>query len=187
MTRALLVVVLGFVAVSATAAETLQYSYDAKGRLVVVEQSGVTPEPRTTSYDYDASDNRQRVTVCGVNSSDLDGRRSVGETAALYQWDRLESPDGRFRLILQNDGHLVLYQLPGTPLWANGVIRSDVCRIVLENTGNLVVYSRANIMLWQSNTANQGASRLVLQNDGNLVIYRRSDGAAVWSTGTYGH
>ncbi|MGW2698276.1 hypothetical protein ACWC3Y_42265, partial [Streptomyces sp. NPDC001296] len=30
-------------------------------------------------------------------------------------------------------------------------------------------------------------TRLVMQTDGNLVMYRRRDGAAIWSSRTYGH
>lgn len=48
---------------AATPAETINYRYDARGRLVGVERSGPFIENAVTSFAYDAADNRtQRVT-----------------------------------------------------------------------------------------------------------------------------
>lgn len=50
---------------AAMAAETIAYSYDAKGRLVKVERSGTVNNNVTTNYSHDKADNRTNVTVTG--------------------------------------------------------------------------------------------------------------------------
>ncbi len=50
---------------AAIAAETVAYSYDAKGRLVKVERSGTVNNNVTTNYSQDKADNRTNVTVTG--------------------------------------------------------------------------------------------------------------------------
>jgi hypothetical protein len=47
----------------ATAAETVSYQYDAKGRLIAVVRTGSVNNGVTTTYDHDKADNRQRVVV----------------------------------------------------------------------------------------------------------------------------
>jgi len=49
--------------------ETIQYSYDAKGRLVKVERSGGVNNGVISEYSYDAADNRQNVKVSGSGNS----------------------------------------------------------------------------------------------------------------------
>ena len=57
------------VAAVAYAAETINYSYDAKGRLVKVERSGNVNNGVNTSYSYDKADNRTNVTVNGSSNT----------------------------------------------------------------------------------------------------------------------
>jgi hypothetical protein len=49
----------------AFAGETINYSYDAKGRLVKVERSGTVNNGVTSNYSHDKADNRTNVTVTG--------------------------------------------------------------------------------------------------------------------------
>lgn len=67
MRRALLAVLTGIALVptAATAAETVTYIYDAKGRLVRVERSGSVNNGVTAAYQYDRADNRKRLTLTG--------------------------------------------------------------------------------------------------------------------------
>ncbi len=59
--------VLGMVIVmmplGAHAAETTTYRYDAKGRLLEVKQTGGPANNATSTYTYDAADNRTNVKV----------------------------------------------------------------------------------------------------------------------------
>ena len=52
-------------AAAATAAETITYTYDAKGRLVKVERSGSVNNNVKAEYSHDKADNRTNVTVTG--------------------------------------------------------------------------------------------------------------------------
>jgi hypothetical protein len=47
------------------AAETITYTYDAKGRLVKVERSGAVNNGVKAEYKQDKADNRTNVTVTG--------------------------------------------------------------------------------------------------------------------------
>lgn len=47
------------------AAETIAYTYDAKGRLVKVARSGSVNNEVTTEYAHDKADNRKKVKTSG--------------------------------------------------------------------------------------------------------------------------
>jgi uncharacterized protein RhaS with RHS repeats len=49
----------------AMATETVNYSYDAKGRLVQVARSGTINNGVVTNYTYDHADNRTNKTTTG--------------------------------------------------------------------------------------------------------------------------
>lgn len=52
----------------ASATETINYSYDAKGRLVKVEHSGNVNNGVNVTYTHDKADNRTNVTVNGSSN-----------------------------------------------------------------------------------------------------------------------
>lgn len=54
--------------VTAHASETINYSYDAKGRLVAVTHAGGPANNAQTTYAYDAADNRKNVTTIGMTA-----------------------------------------------------------------------------------------------------------------------
>ena len=54
-----------FTSQAASSAETITYSYDAKGRVTKVVRSG-PPGTTTTAYDHDKADNRRRVLTAGA-------------------------------------------------------------------------------------------------------------------------
>jgi len=95
------------------------------------------------------------------------------------------SCDGRFTLILQGDGNLVLYE-GSTPLWASNTAGKASAKAILQGDGNFVIYDGSGSPLWASNTAGNSGAHLTVQNDGNTVIFS-SGGATLWSTGTGGH
>jgi hypothetical protein len=116
----------------------------------------------------------------------------AGTPAALAQGDaflagevltadqsRLSS-DGRFRLVMQSDGNLVLYG-PSGAMWATRTAGNAGSRAAMQSDGNLVVYGPGGNALWESGTWGNNNSRVVVQNDGNVVLYTAS-GAALYST-----
>jgi YD repeat-containing protein len=54
-------------AVAATASETINYSYDSRGRLVQVKHSGTVNNNVTANYQYDKASNRTNVNVTSPN------------------------------------------------------------------------------------------------------------------------
>lgn len=58
-----------FAAIPALAAETIIYTYDAKGRLVKVERSGTVNNGVKIEYTHDKSNNRTNVKVTGSANS----------------------------------------------------------------------------------------------------------------------
>lgn len=50
----------------ARAAETITYSYDAKGRLVKIEHAGTVNNNVKSEYSYDKADNRKTSKVTGA-------------------------------------------------------------------------------------------------------------------------
>lgn len=53
------------VAVAAQAAETINYSYDARGRVVAVNRTGTVNNLVNTTYNIDKADNRLNKTTTG--------------------------------------------------------------------------------------------------------------------------
>lgn len=105
-----------------------------------------------------------------------------GETLAAG--DAFTSCDGRYSLIMQDDGNLVVYNGLSKPVWATGT-QGAGNTAVFQDDGNLVVYAPGGVPLWESGTGGNWGSTFIMQNDGNLVIYR-SDGGAIFSTNTFG-
>lgn len=102
---------------------------------------------------------------------------AAGQTLSQALW----SLDGRFRLLLQGDGNLVIYRnADGHPIWSTGTTTG--VRLVNQNDGNLVLYRADGVAVWSSKTYGKGPSSLWMQQDGNLVLYRNSDATVTWAS-----
>lgn len=94
----------------------------------------------------------------------------------------LVSTNGRYRLVLQADGNLVLYRKSdGKSLWASGTNGTAVRQAIMQSDGNFVIYG-FNGALWASHTHGRSGCFLVVQDDGNIVIYQPS--TPQWATNT---
>jgi hypothetical protein len=155
--------------ISVTATETQHYAYNSRGELRSVARSGGANDGFKSAYTLDNAANRTRVDARDV-------RVWLGAGMSIA------SQDGRFQLVMQTDGNLVLYGPAGALWWtsSNGPGRT----MLFQSDGNLVVYGPTGAV-WAINQQNWGAE-MTLQNDGNLVI-RAEDGRIVWQTGTGGH
>lgn len=94
----------------------------------------------------------------------------------------ISSEDGRFSLVMQGDGNLVLYRSGAGALWATGTTGKQAAFAVMQNDGNLVLYTPNGAPVWASGTGTPG-SVLILQDDGNLVIYAPGS-KAIWASNT---
>jgi LysM repeat protein len=113
----------------------------------------------------------------------------AGESLGIDQ--KLTSSNGKYSLIMQGDGNLVLYTESNTPVWATRTQGSGAIRASLQDDGNLVLYTKEverrfrrdePVAVWASKTSGEHV-RLILQDDRNLVIYT-ADGRALWASGT---
>lgn len=108
----------------------------------------------------------------------------LGPNQSLGINQALVSPNGRFELILQSDGNLVLYRLTnGEALWDSRTNGQHVMRAIMQGDGNFVLYDFSFRAVFASNTSGNPGSFLLMQDDGNAVIYRPNI-VPIWATGT---
>lgn len=115
---------------------------------------------------------------CSVHAKD---RISSGET--LLPGQSLVSASGSTRLVMQEDGNLVLYSDAGNVLWHTHTYGQPGNYLAMQGDGNLVIYSEDRKPKWNSETARTPGNIFVVQNDQNLVIYGPVNGQskAIWS------
>ncbi len=120
--------------------------------------------------------------LTGIRPPTRCGRLTSGE--GLNPGQYLTSCDTRFKLILQGDGNLVLYQR-GVPLWSTRTHGRNTAAAVFTTDGTLNLYGPAGELIWVNATTSHPGAVLRLQNDGNMVIYDAAK-VPVWSTDTRG-
>ena len=83
----------------------------------------------------------------------------------------MKSPNNRFRLAMQKDGNLVLYD-GQTVLWKSDTFRvgESPYHLIMQSDGNLVLYDKNRKPTWKSDSSGANPTAL-LQNDGNFVVY----------------
>jgi hypothetical protein len=96
----------------------------------------------------------------------------------------IRSFDGRFLLILQSDGNLVLYS-PRRAIWSSGTVGRNPGMVILQGDGNFVTYDSQGRAYWATWTQGNPGTSLVVQDDGNVVIYN-AQGHPIWNTRTAG-
>ncbi|MCX2947924.1 hypothetical protein [Lentzea sp. NEAU-D7] len=116
--------------------------------------------------------------ISGVNEPGPD-RLVRGESLTAYQ--SRTSPDGKYRLLMQADGNLVLYvAATNQALWATHTHGSGATRVTLQHDGNLVLYAPNNVPKWATHTWGTAADRLLVQNDSGLALHGPG-GTRFWS------
>ena len=98
----------------------------------------------------------------------------------------LHSASGQYKIAMQGDGNLVVYD-NGKAIWASNTAGTGSANyLAMQGDGNLVVYTSGGKPVWASNTAGSGSgNHLIMQNDGNLVVYT-AGGKAVWASKSAG-
>ncbi|MEJ2858627.1 MULTISPECIES: hypothetical protein [unclassified Saccharothrix] len=99
------------------------------------------------------------------------GRDRVVAGERLEAGQSKTSPDGRYRLTMQTDGNLVLYNANNQAVWHTHTNGTGATYAVLQYDGNFVVYAPHLEAKWHTNTWSSAADRFVVQNDSNLVLY----------------
>ena len=120
--------------------------------------------------------------------------QTLREGDALLPKTYLESPNGVFRLLVQEDGNCGVYQMVGDQLqsnWETGT--SDKGSLLkLSRTGLLEVIGPSQRSLWHSSYQGMiGFYRLRLRDDGDLIVEQQlgNDWRFCWSSlqGSEGH
>ena len=91
--------------------------------------------------------------------------------------ETLTSDNEHYRLVMQLDGNLVLYDITGDehqPIWNTETPNKPVRLCVMQQDGNLVLYDWASPTpnaIWNSGVTHENSS-LVLTNKGELILGR---------------
>ncbi|MEP7126701.1 MAG: hypothetical protein ABJE95_37570, partial [Byssovorax sp.] len=119
-----------------------------------------------------------------------DGTKPVIGCGALLPGQQLgvnegmTSCDGRFTLIQQGDGNLVMYQNGVEALWSSGTSGTAAQTTVMQDDGNLVTYTADSKAVWSSQTNGYAGAWLSLDDHGSMVIHAGEK--LVWWSGTGG-
>jgi len=97
----------------------------------------------------------------------------------------LQTPECYYRVTLQTDGNLVIYDPYGRAMWASGTNGSGAAYATMQTDGNFVLYRWDGSAVWATGTNGWGGSQLKMQSDGNLVVYWGS--WAIWASGYLGN
>lgn len=90
----------------------------------------------------------------------------------MYTNQYLLSNNGKYKLVLQSDGNLVLYVVQTNQvIWRSNTNGKPVVKAAMQDDGNFVLYNSADRPYWATNTYSWGDSYIVLQDDRNLVLY----------------
>jgi hypothetical protein len=120
---------------------------------------------------------------CAHVSPNLLHGNTLKSNEELKLGEYLQSNNGSYLLIMQNDSNLVLYQgYPWKSLWSNGTWNMNITQCIMKSNGEFAMYSNGS-QCYSSKTSNNPGAYMIMQDNGNLVIYNAS-GKAIWSTNT---
>ena len=114
---------------------------------------------------------------------------SIISNSAIISGQFLISHNRRYKLVMQSDGNLVIYNtdyyIVPTAVWSSKTnnIGESPYNLSIQNDGNLVIYDKNGKAIWNTKTGGRGNSpyKLIMQSDGNLVIYDLTN-TARWSS-----
>jgi hypothetical protein len=101
----------------------------------------------------------------------------------------LLSHDGKYKMIMQTDGNLVLYNSAQMPVWASSTYGKGTgpYKLMMNSTGTLSIFDTNGINLWSSGVPQNGVGpyRAIMHNDGNFNVVDAHD-TIQWATLTQG-
>ena len=98
----------------------------------------------------------------------------------LAAGESFPSCNGAYKLTMQHDGNLVLYETEtGAAKWHSRTHGTDGERAIMQDDGNFVVYGRSGRARWSSQSLERG-SWLELEDDGRLSVIGPNEVGAVW-------
>ncbi|XP_068160401.1 B-type lectin plumieribetin-like [Antennarius striatus] len=108
-------------------------------------------------------------------------RNYMSKNDELRKGDSLQSNNGKWVAIFQDDGNFVIYT-NGKAAWASGTNGSDGFRVVLQGDCNLVMYDCNDGAVWSTNsyTLEANMCHLRITDGGALELYREAQ--KIWSS-----
>lgn len=111
------------------------------------------------------------------------GKLDAGQS--MHAGDTITSTGGRYQLIMQKEGNLVLYDARTNPahpapVWASPTDGNPGARADMQKEGNLVIYNAANKPVWTTPTDKNPGASLRIGDDGHLAIVGPG-GNTVWT------
>ncbi|HSX47567.1 MAG TPA: hypothetical protein VLF63_02220, partial [Patescibacteria group bacterium] len=100
---------------------------------------------------------------------------------------QLVSPTRQYRLILQTDGNLVIYNRNNVAIWSTGTHDTLPTAFTLWGVNSdLILYDSNGTWLWTAGISGMGGTVMYLGDDGNISV-NTGNGYTVWSlyTGQY--
>ena len=109
--------------------------------------------------------------LCGSIFNRVHVRRSLKSSgnevkvSTLKQGEKLQSPNGKYFVVMQDDGNFVLYSSKTSnnkgkdnPIWNSNTMKKGKApyKATMQADGNLVVYDSANVPTWNSGTNGKG-------------------------------
>lgn len=144
--------------------------------LTILDENGGSFRKLANLFVSGVSNSTEEETI-GTSAWDCNGVEAIQFAAPTS----LSSCDGRFSLVFQDDGNLVLYRKSdGSALWSSLTGKNLGGSAAIFREGELAVVDSAGQKLFSSGPIRQRGAKLVLQNDGNLLIY--AGGRAVWNS-----
>ncbi|MET8864975.1 hypothetical protein ABZW11_18715 [Nonomuraea sp. NPDC004580] len=92
----------------------------------------------------------------------------------LRSGEVVQSANGRYRLIQQDEGNAVLYDGQRS-LFTTPTAGHPGARSIMQAEGNWVVVGREDKALWTTKTAGNPGAWLAVSNDGRIIIYSKAN------------
>lgn len=109
----------------------------------------------------------------------IPGPVSLAPGGDLKSNQYVRSPSGKYRLVYQSDGNLVLYN-GSSALWSSVTYQYSTGKAVMQTDGNLVVYDAGNVARFASHTSGNSGAYLAVTNLGTVAIYSSSGYVVLW-------
>ncbi len=123
------------------------------------------------------------IALCSLNAWSAVTDNVLFENEILYTNDYIESSDGQYRLYMQSDGNVVLYQNGSNVIFQSGSAGNSGTYLIMQGDGNLVAYNSVGTPVFHTGTHGNPGAFLSLGDDGRLIIYGADGVSELWSRG----
>lgn len=128
-----------------------------------------------------------------LSSTQIDKNTQITKSILLIN-QYIHSSDGKYVVIYQSDGNLVMYNknsIGTNAIWSTNTFSDDPMYARINIFGEFTLRDKYNNIYWTTKTINPNISnnnnpeyRLIIQNDRNLVLYNMDTKQPLWASGT---